>query len=50
MQIWPRNIEIERSSTSHMNDVIDMDMSTFEATSPAVMIGGGVVELGLCNH
>ena len=35
--------EIERSSMSHMNDVIDTALSTFEAISPAVTIGGGVV-------
>ena len=34
---------IERSSPNHMNDVIDIVMSTFEAISPAVTIGGGVV-------
>ena len=34
--------EIERSSMSHMNDVIDTALSTFEAISPAVTIGGGV--------
>ena len=34
---------IERSSTSHMNDVIDIAMSTFEAISPVVTIGGGIV-------
>ena len=35
--------EIERLSTSRMNDVIDIEMSTFEAISLAVTIGGGVV-------
>ena len=35
--------EIERSSMSHMNDVTDTALSTFEAISPAVTIGGGVV-------
>ena len=34
---------IERSSTSHMNDVIDIAMSTSAAISPAVTIGGGIV-------
>ena len=38
--------EIERSSMGHMNDVIDTTLSTFEAISPAVMIGGGVVNRG----
>ena len=38
-----RTREIERSSMSHMNDVIDTALSTFEAISPAVTVGGGVV-------
>ena len=33
----------ERLSMSHIVDVIDMLMSTFEAMPSAVMIGGGVV-------
>ena len=33
----------ERLSMSHMNDVIDITMSTFEAMSSAVTIGGGIV-------
>ena len=32
----------ERLSMSHMDDVIDMMMSTFETMPSAVMIGGGV--------
>ena len=36
--------ETERSSMSHMDDMINMAMSTFEAISSAVMIGGGVVD------
>ena len=39
-----RTQETERSSTSHMDDVIDMVMSTFEAISSVVTIGGGVVD------
>ena len=35
--------EIERSSMSHMNDVIDISMSTLAAIPPAMMIGGGIV-------
>ena len=35
---------IERSSMSHMNDVIDMTMSTFEIVPMAVMIGGGMTK------
>ena len=34
---------IERSSMSHMDDVIDMSMSTFATMPMAVMIGGGMV-------
>ena len=34
---------IERSSMSHMDDVIDMAMSTFATMPMAVMIGGGMV-------
>ena len=33
----------ERLSTSHMSDMIDMEMSTFESTLMAVTIGGGVI-------
>ena len=36
--------ETERSSMSHMDDVIDMSMSTFEAMPMAVTIGGGIVD------
>ena len=36
--------ETERSSMSHMDDVIDAVMSTFEAISSAVTIGGVVVD------
>ena len=35
--------EIERSSMSHMDDVIDMSMSTFATIPMAVTIGGGIV-------
>ena len=38
--------EIERSSMSHMNDVIDISMYTFEAMPLAVTIGGDVVNVG----
>ena len=34
---------IERSSMSHMNDVIDVLLSMFAAMPPAVPIGGGMV-------
>ena len=34
----------ERLSTSHMVDMIDMEMSTFEIAPMAVMIGGGVID------
>ena len=34
---------IERSSMSHMDDVIDMSMSTFATMPMAVTIGGGIV-------
>ena len=34
---------IERSITNHMNDVIDVETSTFATISPPVKIGGGVV-------
>ena len=33
----------ERLSMSHIVDVIDILMSTFEAMPSAVMIGGGIV-------
>ena len=33
----------KRLSMSHMNDVIDISMSTFEAMPSAVTIGGGIV-------
>jgi hypothetical protein len=45
-----RNIETERSSMAHMDDVIDMVLSTFEAISPTVTIRGNVVDGGPCNH
>jgi hypothetical protein len=41
-----RNTETERSSMGHMIDMIDIVLSTFEIISPAVMIGGGVVDGG----
>ena len=34
---------IERSSMSHMDDVIDMSMSTFATMPMAVTIEGGIV-------
>lgn len=37
---------IERSSMSHINDVIDILMSTFATMPPAVAIGGGIVNWG----
>ena len=33
----------ERLSISHIEDMIDMEMSTFEITLMAVTIGGGVI-------
>jgi hypothetical protein len=36
----------ERSSMGHMNDVIDTALSTFEAISSTMMIGGDVVDVG----
>ena len=36
--------ETERSSMSHMDDVIDWEMSTFEAMLSAVTIGGSMVD------
>ena len=36
--------ETERSSMSHMDDVIDMVMSTFDAISSTMRTGGGVVD------
>jgi hypothetical protein len=40
--------EIEISSMSHMDDVIDISMSTFATMPTAMTIGGG--KWGLCNH
>jgi hypothetical protein len=37
---------IERSSTSHMDDVIDNSVSTFDTMSVFVMIRGGIVNKG----
>ena len=37
---------IKRSSMSHMNDVIDISMSTFAAMPLAMTIGGGIVNWG----
>jgi hypothetical protein len=34
----------ERLNMSHMNDVIDIAMSTFESMSPHVTIGCGIVK------
>jgi hypothetical protein len=42
----PETQEIERSSMSHMNNVIDISMSTFASMPSATMIGGGVVNVG----
>ena len=43
MQILPRNIEIERSSTSHMMIVIGKYPAYLEAMSKAMTIGDGIV-------
>jgi hypothetical protein len=40
--IWPRDTMIERSSMSHMDDVIGM-MAYLENILMAVTIGGGTV-------
>jgi hypothetical protein len=42
---WPQNTRTERSSMSHMDDMINMLMFTIKATSSHVMIGLGVVNL-----
>ena len=42
-----RTQETERSRMSHMDDVIDMLLSTFEAILSAVTIGDGIVDGGL---
>jgi hypothetical protein len=39
-------METERSSMGHMDDVIDTALSTFEAISLAMTIGGGLVDRG----
>ena len=41
MQIWPRDTRIERSSMSHIDDVIGM-MAYLENILMAVTIGGGI--------
>jgi hypothetical protein len=40
----------ERLSMTHIIDVIDILMSTFEAIPSAVTIEGWCSEFGLCNH
>jgi hypothetical protein len=42
MQIWPRDTVIERSSMSHMDDVIGM-MAYLENILMVVSHGGGIV-------
>jgi len=42
MQIWPRDTMIERSSMSHMDDVIGM-MAYLENILMVVSHGGGIV-------
>jgi len=49
MQIWPRDTMIERSSMSHMDDVIGM-MAYLENILMVVTHGGGIVLQGSCNH
>ena len=45
IQIWPRNTETERSSVSHIVDMINIVMFTNETTPSHVMIGHGLVDL-----
>ena len=54
--IWPRDMMIERSSMSHIDDVIGM-MTYLENILMAVTIGGGIVLMdcvitrtNTCNH
>ena len=44
MQIWPRNMETERSSVNHIVDMINIMMFTNE-TTPSHVIGHGLVDL-----
>ena len=45
MQIWPRNIETEKSNVNHIVDMMNMVMFTIETTPSHVMIGHGLVDL-----
>ena len=45
MQIWPRNMETERSSVNHIVDMINIVMFTIETNPSHVMIGHGLVDL-----
>ena len=45
MEIWPRNMETERSSVNHIVDMINIVMCTVETTRSHVMIGHGLVDL-----
>ena len=45
IQIWPRNMETERSSVNHIVDMINIVMFTIETTPSHVMIGHGLVDL-----
>jgi hypothetical protein len=44
MYTWDHNTKTERSSMGRKIGVIDMALSTFDITSLAMMIRGGVVE------
>ena len=45
MQIWPRNTEIERSSVSHIVDMINIECLPLKTTPSHVMIEHGLVDL-----
>ena len=44
MQIWPRNIETERSNVNHIVDMINIG-SPLKTSSSHVMIGHGLVDM-----
>ena len=50
MQIWPRNMETERSSINHIVDMINIRCSPLKTNSFHVMIGYDLVEFGLRDH
>ena len=45
MQIWPLNMETERSNVNHIVDMINILMFTVETTPSHVTIGHGVVDM-----